>query len=272
MYLITFIMYNSRMPDYCPTFPDPGIHILTCQRTRLATWTHANLRAPYWRFYWNPRPGGAVRLTGNWVELAPNLCMAIPPHTPFASRADGETEQFYLHFLAARPHDRVPPGLFPFPLTPDLREACEEASRLLPAPEQPGPPRLGVLLMTLACAALRQVPADQLGILETDPRVTAAIERIEEDPGHAIPNDTLADEAHMNTNAFIRLFKAKTGETPQAYAQRKRIERACVLLHTTDATLEEIAEDLGFCDRYHFSKAFKRLLGQGPARFRRVRG
>jgi AraC-like DNA-binding protein len=260
------------VPAQASRYPAPGIHVLACQRVVLADWTHASLQAPFWRFYWDPRPGAAVSLGGERVCLDPRRCMAIPPHTPFASESRCETEQFYLHFLAGPPYDRVAPALFVFPLTRELREVLARASAALEAGGRRQRLQLGLYLQTLACFALSRVPDDKLGTVYADARVRAAIQRFEEDPAAPHPNDVLADEAHMNTNAFIRLFRRQVGEPPQAFLLRKRIERACILLHTTDASIEEIAEDTGFCDRYHFSKAFKRMLGLGPAGFRKRQG
>ena len=53
------------------------------------------------------------------------------------------------------------------------------------------------------------------------------------------------------------------------FVRARRIELAGVLLHNSAKKIEEIAAATGFCDRYHFSRVFKRLRGMGPAEFRR---
>ena len=52
--------------------------------------------------------------------------------------------------------------------------------------------------------------------------------------------------------------------------RRQRVERACVLLHATGNSIEQIAEATGFCDRYHFTRVFTRLRGVSPAAFRKT--
>jgi AraC-like DNA-binding protein len=41
-----------------------------------------------------------------------------------------------------------------------------------------------------------------------------------------------------------------------------------MLLETT-RTLAEIAEQLGYCDAFHFSKAFKKSVGSAPSSYRK---
>lgn len=59
------------------------------------------------------------------------------------------------------------------------------------------------------------------------------------------------------------------GMTPQVYLRQKRIEKACALFHDPDRNIKQISEETGFCDRYHFPRAFKDLQGITPFPCRR---
>jgi AraC-like DNA-binding protein len=72
----------------------------------------------------------------------------------------------------------------------------------------------------------------------------------------------------MSLNSFLILFQQETGLPPQAWFRRKRLEQACKRLHFSEVSIEEIAEASGFCDRYHFSRAFKNAYAIGPAEYR----
>jgi len=89
---------------------------------------------------------------------------------------------------------------------------------------------------------------------------------------HAGPirNADLAELAHMNVNSFSRLFRQATGETPQAHLTRLRVEEACVLLHEAALAIPDVAEATGFCDRYHFTRVFRKGRGMTPGAFRRM--
>jgi AraC-like DNA-binding protein len=72
---------------------------------------------------------------------------------------------------------------------------------------------------------------------------------------------------------FRKRFAELTGEAPAHYQKRRRLEWACASIVHGESTLKEIADTLGFCDVFHFSKAFKQQFGFTPSDYRkRVRG
>ena len=97
----------------------------------------------------------------------------------------------------------------------------------------------------------------------------------EMDRDYAQPLDvaTLARTALCSEAHFIRSFKKQYGETPHAYLQRRRIERAAMLLRETDRTVTEIALDVGFTSISWFTTAFKDVMDETPTAYRdRLRG
>jgi AraC-like DNA-binding protein len=69
---------------------------------------------------------------------------------------------------------------------------------------------------------------------------------------------------------FDRAFKQTTGKTPRDYIAQRKIDRSLDLLRTTNHSLTEIALECGFSSSSHFSVAFKRAFGVGPAQFRQT--
>lgn len=63
------------------------------------------------------------------------------------------------------------------------------------------------------------------------------------------------------------LFLAQMGESFTMYVKRLRLERATVLLHSSER-LADIAARLGFQDQYAFSHFFKKATGFSPRAFR----
>ncbi len=66
-----------------------------------------------------------------------------------------------------------------------------------------------------------------------------------------------------------RKFKAETGENIRDYIKYVRIERAKLLLSTTDLSIREIAERLCFCASGHFARSFREVTGQLPQEYRK---
>lgn len=83
----------------------------------------------------------------------------------------------------------------------------------------------------------------------------------------------VARQVGLNYENFRKRFGQLTGESPGRYQKRRRLEGACAAIYQGEASLKEIAASLGFCDVFHFSKAFKREIGHTPSEYRkRVRG
>jgi AraC-like DNA-binding protein len=77
--------------------------------------------------------------------------------------------------------------------------------------------------------------------------------------------------AHRSPAHFSRKFKLAVGESPHAYAVRRRLERACYLMMTSAEPLSEIALSVGFSDQAHLCRLFRKAFGQSPANWRRER-
>ncbi|MDI1319889.1 MAG: AraC family transcriptional regulator [bacterium] len=77
----------------------------------------------------------------------------------------------------------------------------------------------------------------------------------------------------LNYENFRKRFVQLTHESPGRYQKRRRLEWACAAIYHGDYSLKQIADTLGFCDVFHFSKAFKQEIGFTPSDYRRrVRG
>lgn len=77
----------------------------------------------------------------------------------------------------------------------------------------------------------------------------------------------LASLCGLERFQFLRLFKHTFGMTPHAWFIRLRLERACELLGRTNWTLAQIAQEVGFYDQSHFTRAFKQSYGVAPSHY-----
>jgi AraC family transcriptional regulator len=78
----------------------------------------------------------------------------------------------------------------------------------------------------------------------------------------------LAAVAGMSPHYFTALFRQSTGQTPHHYVLAERIARAKRLLRNPTLTTLEIALAVGFADASHFTKVFRRVVGETPTRYR----
>lgn len=78
----------------------------------------------------------------------------------------------------------------------------------------------------------------------------------------------IAEILFVSPNYFSRLFKRVTGQGCNEYIVRKRIEKACALLETTNFNTGKIAGMVGYNDTNYFSMAFKKHCGVSPTKYR----
>jgi len=103
-----------------------------------------------------------------------------------------------------------------------------------------------------------------------DPRIGAALKAMHEKVENPWTVETLAAAAGMSRSAFALRFKELLGETPLEYLTNWRMYKATGLLQQEDdMKLFDIARSVGYDSDAAFSKAFKRVLGVAPRKYRR---
>jgi transcriptional regulator GlxA family with amidase domain len=78
----------------------------------------------------------------------------------------------------------------------------------------------------------------------------------------------LAERALMSERSFTRAFHREVGQSPAAYVETLRIERARDLLEDGARSLEAVAQASGFASADVLRRAFRRHLGVSPAEYR----
>jgi transcriptional regulator GlxA family with amidase domain len=84
--------------------------------------------------------------------------------------------------------------------------------------------------------------------------------------------DDLADRMAMSVRNFERVFTREVGTTPSQYVLQMRVEAARRLLERTDGGLKRVASTAGFGSVDVMRRAFVRLLGITPRRYRELAG
>lgn len=122
-----------------------------------------------------------------------------------------------------------------------------------------------VKIVRLASVSLRLTPPPSKS------KECASVKRyIEENYSDAITLDKLAEVAHVNKYYLSHSFKKEFGTSPIDYLMKRRIIESKALLSSTDFTLTQIAEQIGFCSLAYFSKSFRKVEGMSPTQYRLV--
>ncbi len=78
----------------------------------------------------------------------------------------------------------------------------------------------------------------------------------------------LAARACLSERSFARAFRAEIGQTPAAYVEKLRVERARALLEDGAESLEAVSQATGFTSPEVLRRAFHRRVGVSPAAYR----
>ena len=81
----------------------------------------------------------------------------------------------------------------------------------------------------------------------------------------------LAASLDITVGHFCRAFKRTFGMPARLWIRQRRIELAQGLMLSTGASLSEIALSCGMSDQSHFTRSFRRIVGQTPSSWRQTR-
>jgi AraC family transcriptional regulator len=149
------------------------------------------------------------------------------------------------------------------PLAVQMALALHQAGEQAPALYRES---LGAALAGQLAASLSHAPDQPTALL--DPRLGRSIEAMEARLAEDLSLDDLAAIAAMSPFHFARQFKRATGRSPYKYLTELRIERAKVLLKTTELPITEIAFRVGWENASHFAAAFRQHMGVSAGAFR----
>ena len=83
--------------------------------------------------------------------------------------------------------------------------------------------------------------------------------------------DTVQDAAaqlDLGYESFRKKFRKLYGVPPNRYQTDQVMQRACELLATDGISIKDIADQLDYCDEFHFSKRFSQIVGCAPSTYR----
>ena len=102
-----------------------------------------------------------------------------------------------------------------------------------------------------------------------DEKLMAAVEAMSQNPAADWTVAKLAEAVHMSRSAFALRFKTSVGETPMQTLTRIRLRAAAQKILLGESVLET-ALSVGYGSEEAFSRAFSRLFGLSPGRWKRA--
>jgi AraC-like DNA-binding protein len=104
------------------------------------------------------------------------------------------------------------------------------------------------------------------GLLEQDQ--ASSLQYIKHNFEQSITINQLAAIEHFNPTYYAEWFKQKYGTTPIAYIRHLRFDKAKELLATSDYTVMQIAQQVGYENQSTLTRLFQQQMGITPREYR----
>ena len=101
-----------------------------------------------------------------------------------------------------------------------------------------------------------------------DELIQRAIDWMKENFGEDFSLDTMTEQLAVSKRTFIRRFNLATGKPPNRFLQQIRIDAAKRLLETSNLSVDQITERVGYNDTSSFRRLFKREVEISPSEYR----
>lgn len=101
-------------------------------------------------------------------------------------------------------------------------------------------------------------------------RILRVLVHVQDHLDQALDLEQLAALAHFSPYHFHRVFRGMVGEPVKEHIRRLRLERAAYRLKAAGQPVTQVAFDAGYETHESFTRAFRALFGESPARFREI--
>lgn len=100
-------------------------------------------------------------------------------------------------------------------------------------------------------------------------RLVNLLSAVKADPKRYPGIPQMAATLNVSEDYFRRIFRKTFGISPQQALTTARIDRATLLLRSTDASIATVAAECGFDNTHYFSRIFKQVKNVTPREYRR---
>ena len=206
---------------------------------------------------------------GTELALKPGVLYLISPHTAFHSRCSRPFAKWYLHFNAGGLPETCRRGIV------KLRPTARMRSLLLRTCPKPGPSgrsKAGEIdpleSLELVLLALRMA-LPEFSSSRSDARLERCVAHLHQHLRNKVTLAELSRVAGTSARTLAHLFAAELGFPPMRYLIELRLNHAMMLLRHTDHSIEQIAEECGFPNRYYLTRMLSKYRLTTPAEVRR---
>ena len=126
----------------------------------------------------------------------------------------------------------------------------------------------GQLISILSLFAQQYVMCAAERHIEESHRIADVCRQMHQSFDKNLPISHYANMCNLSESRFSHFFKEQIGISPMQYLTNIRLEKATEYLETSDISILEVSERLGFQNQSYFCRFFKMHTGISPIKFR----
>ncbi|NDV58053.1 AraC family transcriptional regulator [Bacteroides sp. 519] len=260
-----------------------------------ANWNWKSVYSPFARIYYIKGGEARTRINNKVYTLKPDHLYLTPPFTLHDDECDSLFSLYYIHFYEKNINTESIFDRYNFPVEIQADNLdlllTERLLRINPGRHlQHVDPELYDNMPTFSqyLAENKRTPFHTIietqGILHQfiskfleratvksefkDARIKKCLQYIHENIDKDISVSQLADLSCITEDHLIRIFKKEVKSTPLKYINNKKMEKAQLLLLTTNLPVREVALELSIDNISYFNRIFKQYTGKTPKEYK----
>ena len=261
-----------------------------------ADWNFKNIKSPFARLHYVCEGEAHIILQNEVIKLQPGHLYLTPAHVHHGYECLGKFSLYYIHIYE---NPALRSSIFDHYIFPKTIEVNQLLHELIIRLHQINPgsalsiydpksyENSAAIIKSIALqgASPYALEAESQAIIQllmsrflaaatakmpqVEKRLVRVLDYIDEHIQQPITIDQLADLTFLSKDHLIRLFKKHLNETPVSYINRKKIEKAQLMMLADDSSIQELSFRLGFENISYFNRLFKKVTGETPTGYKR---
>ena len=268
------IVWENFLED--PIMSRISSHVYCSHRTNFSKeWSRGTLKNHYNCLYYIESGKATITTSNEIIQLKEGYSYLLPNHISFAHECQSEITIHWCHFqmLLNNTNDIFQHITIPIELSPKNKSEYVNAFINLEAlmkKKLKGDTllRSSYLLQLVHPYLNNYTPSTS--DLENLNRFMPILQYIDEHLAEPIRIETLSKMIGLHPEYFSRFFRKNFKKSPKQYIVHRRVQNAQKLLSYGNDQIQEISDQCGFSDPYHFAKSFKKSVGFTPTAFRKM--
>lgn len=233
-------------------------------------WHYSTHKPSFTRIYAVVEGEGVIYCQGKEIPMIAGNIYILPAGLDIGYKCLTELTKIYFHvnILQYNTYDMFYSMKSPAVIS-NVSDEIDNALCWLKQNDIYGVMQLKTWLMSKVLQGFEITGTDLGHIPEYSPLVKQVIQYVESHLRSAMTVSKIAADLYVSESRLQKAFKAEVGCSLGRFITDRLFFKAEQELRTTDRSIKEISEELGFCDPFYFSRRFTERYGASPSAYRK---